>query len=88
MDQEYVKLMFPIKMKWLFARQKYTVENPVYVITLLMLGEMEAQASNEESGIATRTFLVRDPKFIRLHPVQGDQDYTLLCTTTKSQQHH
>lgn len=88
MDQEYVKLTFPVKMEWLFVCQKYIVENPVYVIKLLMTGEMEAQASNEESGIATRTFLLRDPKSVRLHPVWGEQDYALLCTTTKSQQYH
>jgi len=87
MDQEYVKVMFPIKIEWLFARKKYIVEKPVYVITFWMLGEMEAQASNEESRIATRTSLVRGPKFVRLHPVQGEEDYALLCTTTKSQQY-
>lgn len=88
MHQEYVKLMFPIKTEWLFARQKYIVENPVYVITLLMLGEMEAQASNEESGTATRISLVRDPKFVRVHPVQEEQTHALLCTTTESQHYH
>ena len=45
MDQEYVKLTFPVKMEWLFASQKCTVENPVYVIKLLITGEVEAQAS-------------------------------------------
>ena len=44
MDQEYVKLTFPVKMEWLFTCQKYIVGNPVYVIKLLMTGEMEAQA--------------------------------------------
>lgn len=38
-----------------------------------MTGEMEAQASNEEPGIATRIFLSKDPKFLGLHPLQGGQ---------------
>lgn len=49
-----------------------------------MTGEMEAQASNEEPGIATRIFLSKYPKFVRLHPLQGGQAYAPLCTTNLS----
>lgn len=40
------KLVFPVKMEEFFASQKYIVENPVYVIKVLMTGEMEGQSSN------------------------------------------
>lgn len=50
-----------------------------------MTRDMEAQASNEEPGIATRIFLLKDPKFVRLHPLQGGQGYAPLCTTKPQQ---